>query len=123
MSDLDRNDILSSMDMFIEKIQNLKGIMLGVSISALVLAPFAIGISVYLVTHPRFLVLVEHETEFGVMLTILLTGILLTSGIWLVTGIRQFRSLSSWNRRYRSYQKKREELDKSISTKFSLDDK
>lgn len=122
MSESDRNDILSSMDMFIEKIQNLKGIMLGVSISALVLAPFALGISVYLITHPRFLLLVEHEAEFGVMLTILLTAVVLTSGIWLVTGVRQFRSLSSWNLRYHSYQKKREELDKSISTKFSLDD-
>lgn len=122
MSESDRNDILSSMDMFIEKIQNLKGIMLGVSISALVLAPFAIGISLYLVTHPRFLLLVEQETEFGVMLTILLTAILLTSGVWLVTGIRQFRSLSSWNHRYRNYQKKREDLDKSISARFSLDD-
>lgn len=110
------------MDLFIEKIQNLRGIMLGVSISALVLAPFAIGISVYLVTHPRFLLLVEHETEFGIMLTILLTGILITSGIWLVTGIRQFRSLSSWNDRYGNYLKKKEELDKSISSKFSLND-
>ncbi len=110
------------MDLFIEKIQSLKGIMLGVSISALVLAPFAIGISAYLVTHPRFLLLVEHETEFGIMLTILLTGILITSGIWLITGIRQFRSLSSWNDRYCNYLKKKEELDKSISSKFSLDD-
>ena len=122
MSESERNDILSSMDLFIEKIQNLRGIMLGVSISALVLAPFAIGISVYLVTHTRFLLLVEQETEFGVMLTILLTGILITSGIWLVTGIRQFRSLSSWNNRYCNYLKKKEELDKSISSKFSLDD-
>ena len=122
MSESERNDILSSMDLFIEKIQNLKGIMLGVSISALVLAPFAIGISVYLVTHPRFLLLVEHETQFGVMLTVLLTGILITSGIWLVTGIRQFRSLNSWNDRYCSYLKKKEELDKSISSKFSLND-
>lgn len=122
MSQSERNDILSSMDLFIEKIQNLQGIMLGVSISALILAPFAIGISVYLVTHPQFLLLVEHETEFGVMLTVLLTGILITSGIWLVTGIRQFRSLSSWNRRYCNYLKKKEELDKSINTKFSLDD-
>ena len=122
MSESERNDILSSMDLFIEKIQNLRGIMLGVSISALVLAPFAIGISVYLVTHPRFLLLVEHETEFGIMLTILLTAILITSGIWLVTGIRQFRSLSSWNDRYGNYLKKKQELDKSISSKFSLDD-
>ena len=121
MSEQERNDILSAMDLFIDKIQNLKGIMLGVSISALVLAPFAIGLSIYLVTHPRFLAIVEHETEFGIMLTILLTGILITSGIWLVTGLRQFKSLSSWNQRYCNYLKKKEQLDKSINTKFSLD--
>jgi len=39
------------MDIFIEKIQHIKGLMLGVSISALILAPFAILISLYLVTH------------------------------------------------------------------------
>ena len=117
----DRNDILSSMDSFIEKIQRIKGLMLGVSISALILAPFAIGISVYLLTHPKFLHLVENETEFALMLILFLTVVLVTSGIWLVTGIQQFRSLSSWNKRYCDYLKKREDLDKSISSEYYLD--
>ena len=117
----DRNDILSSMDSFIEKIQRIRGLMLGVSISALILAPFAIGISVYLLTHPKFLHLVENETEFALMLILFLTVVLVTSGIWLVTGIQQFRSLSSWNKRYCDYLKKREDLDKSISSEYYLD--
>ena len=119
----DRNDILSSMDRFIDKIQELRSIMLGVSLSAVILAPFAIGISLYLITHPRFLTMVENENEFGYLLVILLTGIFVVSGIWLYTGIKQFRSLSLWNNRYCSYLKKKEELDDSISSKFSLDDK
>ncbi len=116
-----RNDILSSMDSFIEKIQHIRGLMLGVSISALILAPFAIGISIYLITHPKFLHLVENETEFALMLILFLTVVLVTSGIWLVTGIQQFRSLSSWNKRYCDYLKKREDLDKSISSEYYLD--
>ena len=117
-----RNDILSSMDIFIEKIQHMKGLMLGVSLSALILAPFAIGISLYLITHPKFLHLVENETEFALMLILFLTVVLVTSGIWLVTGIQQFRSLSSWNKRYCGYLKKREDLDESISSKYNLEE-
>ena len=121
MSDKEGNDILSSMDNFIEKIQQLKGMMLGVSLSALILAPFAVGISAYLITHPKFLKLIENENEFGFMLIVLLTMIPVTSGIWLVTGIRQLRSLSSWNKRYYNYLKKRESLDEEITSKFHLD--
>ena len=121
MSDQEGNDILSSMDSFIEKIQQLKGMMLGVSLSALILAPFAVGISAYLITHPKFLKLIENENEFGFMLIVLLTMIPVTSGIWLVTGMRQLKSLSSWNKRYYNYLKKRESLDEEITSKFHLD--
>lgn len=117
-----RRDILSSMDSFIEKIQQLKGLMVGVTISALILAPLAIGISAYLITHPKFLHLIEIETDFALMLLILLIVVLVTSGVWLVTGIRQFRSLNTWDKRYRSYVKKREKLDESIASKYHLDE-
>lgn len=121
MSDIGR-DILSSMDLFIEKIQHLRGVMLGVSLSALILAPLAIGISIYLITHPKFFHLVENENEFASLLIILLTVVLVTSGIWLVTGIQQFKSLSLWNKRYLNYLKRKEELDNDISSRFNLDE-
>ncbi len=114
----DNNDILSSMDSFIDKIQHLRGVMLGVSLSGLILAPFAIGISVYLINHPRFLLLLDQEDDFGVVLIFLLVGILITSGIWLVTGLIQFRSLSKWNNRYYNYLKRKENLDKSITDTY-----
>ena len=117
-----RNNIISSMDLFIEKIQHLKGLMLGVSFSALILAPLAIGISVYLISHPKFLNLIEDEGEFALLLIILLMVVLVTSGIWLVLGIQQFRSLNSWNKRYYNYLKKREDLDRDIISKYHLDD-
>lgn len=110
------------MDLFIEKIQHLRGLMLGVSLSALILAPLAIGISLYLFTHPNFLHLIENEGEFAILLTVLLTVVLVTSGIWLVSGIQQFKSLNSWNKRYCGYLKKREDLDRNIAAKYNLDD-
>jgi len=122
LSDSESKDILRSMDGFIEKIQQLRGVMLGVSFSALILAPFAIGISLYLITHPKFLLLLEQEGDFGIILIVLLVGILVTSGIWLVTGIRQFRSLSKWNDRYSDYLKRKETLDNTISSTFHLDE-
>jgi len=118
----DNIDILSSMDGFIEKIQHLKGVMLGVSLSGLILAPFAIGISLYLTMHPRFLLLLEQEDDFGLILIVLLVGILVTSGIWLIVGLMQFRSLNKWNNRYCNYLKRKENLDKTISSTYHLDE-
>ena len=122
MSEQSNNDILSSMDSFIEKIQQIKGMMWGVSLSALILAPFALGITAYLITHPNFYLVIEGENEFGLLLIILLTMVLVTSGIWFVAGIRQLKSLRSWNKRYCNYLTKKEKLDDEITSKFHLDD-
>ena len=116
-----RSDILSVMDNFIEKIQSLRKIMLGVSISAVVLAPFAIGLSAYLFLHPSFFSLLELENEFGIFLSVLLGGIIIVSGIWLYTGLKQYVTLSNWNQRYTKYMNKKSQLDSSISSLFNLD--
>ena len=50
-----RENILSLMDSFIEQITSIRKTLLGVSISALILAPLAIGLSVYLILHPSLL--------------------------------------------------------------------
>lgn len=114
-------NIVEVLDTFINKIHHQRGIMLGMSFSALILAPVAIAISLYLLTHPRFLHIIQNETEFGTALEFLLTAIMITSGIWLVTGFRQYRSLSNWNKRYEKYMQKTKELDDFISSKFNLD--
>ena len=120
--DENRTDIISAVDTFIEKIQNLRKIMLGVSVSAVILAPFAIGISIYLFTHPSFFVILEEQDEFGVFLAVMLAGIIVISGIWLYTGVRQYRSLSNWNQRYCSYLKKKQDLDSQIASEYHLDE-
>ncbi len=117
-----RSDILSTIDYIIEKTQELRKIMVGVSISALILAPLAIGLSVYLSTHPLFFKILEQKDEFGLFLSILLGSIIVISGIWLYTGIRQYISLSPWNKRYAEYLKKKNELDSSLTSQYKLDE-
>lgn len=117
-----RNDLISTVDNFIEKIQRLRKIMLGVSFSAIVLAPLAIGLSIYLLNHPSFFAILEQKDDFGVFLSFLLVAILIISGIWLYTGIRQYLSLNNWNHRYSSYLKKKNDLDSQISSQFHLDE-
>lgn len=117
-----RNDVLKLLDGFINQIQKLRNIMLGMSISAIVLAPLAIGLSVYLMRHPSFFAILEIENEFGLVLSILLGAVIIISGIWFATGIKQFSSMSSWKNRYKEYSREKEELDRKIATRFGLND-
>jgi hypothetical protein len=116
-----RASILSMMDGFIEQIQRLRKIMFGVSVSAIVLAPLAIALSVYLMLHPSFFAILELENEFGLILSVLLGAVIFISGLWFLTGIRQYRSISNWKSRYDEFTREREEMDKKIASRFGLD--
>ena len=95
-----RQDILALMDSFIEQIQQIRRILLGMSVSAIVLAPLALALSLYLIFHPSFFAVLEIENEFGFILSVLLGAVIVISGIWFFTGIRQYRSMSAWKNRY-----------------------
>jgi hypothetical protein len=116
-----RQDILTLLDSFIHQIQNIRRILLGMSVSAIVLAPLAIALSIYLLFHPSFFAILETENEFGLVLTVLLGAVIITSGIWLVTGIRQYYSMSQWKKRYDEYLKEKEAIDKKIASQLGLD--
>jgi uncharacterized membrane protein len=116
-----RQDILALLDGFIQQMQNIRRILLGMSISAIVLAPLAIALSIYLLFHPSFFAILERENEFGLVLTVLLGAVIITSGIWLVTGIRQYYSMSKWKKRYEQYQREKEAIDRKIASQFGLD--
>ena len=116
-----RQDVLGLLDSFIDQIQQIRKIMLGMSVSAIVLAPLAIALSIYLMFHPSFFSVLEIENEFGLVLSILLGAVVIISGIWLSTGIRQYRSMSIWKDHYREYVKEKEEVDRKIATQFGLD--
>jgi hypothetical protein len=81
-----RYRILSIIETFIDQIRKT---LLGVSISAVIMAPIAIGLSVYLLRHPSFLAIIDIENDFGIVLGILLGAIIIISSVWLVVGIRQ----------------------------------
>ena len=116
-----RQDILTLLDSFIQQVQQIRRILLGMSVSAIVLAPLAIALSVYLFFHPSFFAVLETENEFGLVLTVLLGAVIITSGIWLVTGIRQYYSMSQWKKRYEEYRREKEAIDKKIASQFGLD--
>jgi uncharacterized membrane protein len=116
-----RPDVLSIVDDFIEQIFQIRKTLRGVSISAIVLGPLAIALSVYLVWNPSFFAILEIENEFGLVLSILLGAVIIISLLWLITGIRQYRLIGSWNKRYNEYIKEKQEIDKSIASQYGLD--
>lgn len=115
-----RQDILTLLDDFIQQIQHIRRILLGMSISAIVLAPLAIALSIYLLFHPSLFAVLETENEFGLVLTVLLGAVIITSGTWLVTGVRQYYSMSQWKKRYEEYRREKEAIDRKIASQFGL---
>jgi hypothetical protein len=116
-----RANLLTLMDTFIQQIFNIRKTLLGVSISALILAPIAIGLSVYLIRHPSFFAILEIENEFGTVLSILLGSVITISCIWLYAGIRQYKKIGSWNSRYNAYLNEKREINRKISSQFGLE--
>jgi hypothetical protein len=116
-----RYRILSLIDNFIEQIFQIRKTLVGVSISALVLSPIAIGLSVFLLQHPSFFAILDIENEFGDVLAVLLGAIIVISSIWLVAGIRQYLLIGSWNKRYGNYVREKQEMDRMIASQYSED--
>ena len=85
------------------------------------MAPIAIGLSVFLLLHPSFFAVLEIENEFGIVLGVLLVVIIIISSIWLVVGIRQYRLIGSWNKRYGDYIEEKQKIDRSIASQYSDD--
>ena len=124
MDDLDSNrfSLVEVIDGFIDKINQIRRTLIGISISALILAPIAIGLSMYLITHPHFFFVLEEYDEFGIFLAVSLGIILAVSITWLVLGIRQHITLKSWNEKYSNYTRKKEQIDNKISSEFGLNE-
>src|SRR5919197_918106 len=114
------NNILSLIDSFIEQIFRMKRILNLISVSAIILACLAIALSVFLLRHPSFFAILELENEFGLVLGILLGAIIIISAIWIIAGIKQYRSISSWSKRYNHYVKHKEALDRKVASEYDL---
>ena len=117
-----RHNILTIIDSFIEQIFQIRKTLFGVSISALILAPIAIGLSIFLLQHPSFFAVLEIENEFGIVLAILLIAVITISSIWIIGGVKQYRLISSWNKRYKEYTREKQEIDTDVAKQYGLDD-
>lgn len=120
-SESSRVDVIDIMDDFISKILAIRKTLLSVSISGFVLAPFSIGISIFLLTHPHFFRVLQGEYKFGLALIILLTIVIGVSVGWMIVGIRQHKILKSWDKKYKEFLKQKEEIDKKIASQYGLD--
>ena len=116
-----RNNILTIIDSFIEQITKIRRFFIGVSISSIILAPIAISLAIYLFTHQSFFKIVEAEREFGFGLVVLLTSVIIISSIIFVTGILQYKQISSWHKKYELYKKEKDEVEQYITNKFKFD--
>jgi hypothetical protein len=122
---VERNNILYLLDSFIEQIHKIRRFLIGVSVSSIILAPIAISLAVYLFTHQSFYRVLEAESEFGFGLIVLLSAVIIISSILFVTGILQYKQISSWHKRYESYKKEKDDVEEYISNtlKFNIVDK
>ena len=116
-----RNNILTIIDSFIEQITKIRRFFIGVSISSIILTPIAISLVLYLFTHQSFFKILEAEREFGFGLVILLTSVIIISSIIFVTGILQYKQISSWHKKYELYKKEKDEVEQYITNKFKFD--
>ncbi|MGC1932382.1 MAG: hypothetical protein WA667_25705 [Candidatus Nitrosopolaris sp.] len=124
LDNISPRNVVRLIDSFIEQMHQTRktlALTLSLSISSIVIAPVAIGLSIFLLQHPSFFAVLEREYEFGLVLSGLLVGVIIVSSIWFVVGIKQYRSINSWNKKYSIYSKKKEELDRNISSEYGLD--
>jgi hypothetical protein len=94
---------LHQLDDFIELINIIRSSLLAVSVSAILLAPLSIALSLYMVQHPSFYNVLESKDEFGYVLASFLGIVITISSTWLVIGIKRYESTNSWNTRYQEY--------------------
>jgi len=108
-------NILNLVDSFIEQMFKVRNLLRGVSISALILAPFAIVLSIYIINHQSFFNVMQTQGDFGVMLSVLLALVIGISIIWVITGIRLYNLIGYWNKKYRSFILRTQEIDNEIA--------
>jgi hypothetical protein len=113
-----RRHFLSLVDVFIDRVFQIRKTFLRVSLSAVILAPLAIALSTFLLLHPSFFAVLEIENEFGLVLSLLLGAVIIISSIWLITGIRQYFLINSWKKRYNEYLKEKQEMDRIIASQY-----
>lgn len=117
-----RQNVLEILDGFIESMTKMRKLFVGFSASALFLAPIAIVLVIYLIFHPLFSSVLENYGDFGILLSILLGSVIIISGTWFVLGLKQYRIISSWNKRHIQYTRIKEDMQKAFASQFEIEE-
>jgi hypothetical protein len=116
------DSVLGQIDELIERVNSVRKIFLGMSFSTIILAPLSIFLSLYLILHPSFFKVLDSKNDFGYVLVFFLDLIISISLTWLVTGLRQYRALKSWNKRYANYLMEKDRIERMIASQYELKD-
>ncbi len=117
-----RQNVLDIIESFINDIVVIRRTLVGFSLSALFLAPFAIALSLYLMFHPSFFSVLQNHGDFGMYLVMLLVSIVVISLAWIALGIRQYRFMGTWSKGYLEYIGRKELMDNRFSSQFNLEE-
>lgn len=115
-----RIGVLAMLDDFIYQVLAIRKLLFILFVSSIVLAPVSIVLSIYVFTHPSFDGILDAQDNFGEVLEILLVSIFASSSIWMVLGIKEYRSIGSWNKRYDEFMRVQKESEKRIMLKYGL---
>src|SRR6476660_289140 len=114
-------NILNLADSFIEQMIKIRNNLRIMYISALILAPFAIGLAIYIIHHLSFFNVLQTQGEFGVILSVLLGSVNGISSVWMIAGIKQYLLIDSWNKKYQMFVSRKNEIDNQIASEFISD--
>jgi hypothetical protein len=119
---VEHGNLLTQIDELIERVNSVRGVFLGMSFAAIILAPLSILLSAYLILHPSFYKLIDSEDGFGYVLSIFLGIVISVSFTWLITGLRQHQALKSWNKRHQSYLTEKNRIEQVIAAQYGFAD-
>jgi hypothetical protein len=119
---VEHGNLLTQIDELIERVNSVRGVFLGMSFAAIILAPLSILLSAYLILHPSFYKLIDSEDGFGYVLSIFLGIVISVSFTWLITGLRQHQALKSWNKRHQSYLSEKKRVEHVIAAQYGFAD-
>ena len=100
------------------KIRNTLRIM---SISALISLPLRLDLLFILLIIHHFLMYLQTQGEFGVILSVLLGSVIGISSVWMIAGIKQYLLIDSWNKKYQMFVSRKNEIDNEIASEFISD--
>ena len=115
-----RTGLMELLDDFIAQVLIIRRTLFTVSLSAILLAPVSIALCIYLFVHPSFFKVLDATDDFGEILTVLLVAVIGASATWLAVGIKQYNSISSWNKKYVEYQQAQRQMEKKLEEEFGI---